>query len=406
MTSFAALLGRGPKGLEPPRPIEFASLVQPRSPNTCLAAPLTHPGPKQITAPLLPVTADAGFEALLRVAEGFERTWILGSWPERRQAQWVERSPRANFPDIITAECVTTPAGTSLFLYSRSLFGYSDLGVNAKRVARWLAALAEALPTPAPALDPFALAVGDAAMGQHVLLAWDDPRGMPEIALAAATSGAASIQVMTPDRPDDADRLLAEAGLRLGLTNAAEAILATRPAAQDPLPPPLHAHPGAWRPWWMRGTLDAPDLRERLGEMDLAVDGADLARLDGDPPRRLAGLKASGARRLLLRSSVIPVTEALAAQGFTADTLWHAGQLDAGQSTALDAALRGMGVTLPQFTRIEGRLTREAAAAAGLSSPWWWFMGEAALARLLREAGWVIRGLRTQGPVVIVTATA
>lgn len=404
MTSLAALFGRGPKGLGTPAPVEFASLMLPRSPNTCLAAPLSHPGPKHVTAPLLPATPDAVFEALLRVADGFGRTWRLATWPERRQAQWVERSPRANFPDIITAECVRTPAGTSLFLYSRSLFGYSDLGVNARRVARWLAALTDALPAAAPkaAPNPLALAVADAAMGQHVLLAWDDPREVPEIAL---TPGVASMQVMTPARPDAADRLLTEAGSRLGLEDAAQALLAARAAARDPLPPALHAQPGALRAWWMQGSLDAPDLRERLGQVDLVVDGTNLAQLDGDPPRRLMGLKATGASRLILRTSVVPVTEGLAACGFTADTLWHAGELDAERNAALDAALRGKGLALPQFARLPDRLTREAALAAGLTEPWWWFMGEAALTRLLEEAGWTLRNRQAHESFVIVTAT-
>ncbi|UPY38814.1 DUF1499 domain-containing protein [Sediminicoccus sp. KRV36] len=411
MTSIAALIGRGPKGLGTPAPIEFASLVQPSSPNTCLAAPAGHPGPKQVTAPILPGSPEEVFTALLRVAEGFPRTWRIAAWPERRQAQWVERSALVNYPDIITAECVATPAGTSLFLYSRSLFGYSDLGVNGKRVARWLAALAAALPAAAlpvvaspvaaAPLSPLAAQVQDAAPGQHVLLAWDDPLEMPEIALRAIAAGAASVQAMTPERPEQADQRLAEAGIRLGLSTEAEALLAARPAARDPLPPPLHADPGAWRAWWMRGSLDAPDLRERLPQTDLVVDGADLARLDGDPPRRLAGLRATGARRLILRSSLVPMTSALSALGLGP---WHAGELTAESSAALDAALQSVGISLPQFAAFPERLTREAALAAGLADPWWWFISEAGLDRWLAEAGWRVEGRRMLGASVVVTA--
>jgi len=403
MTSIAALIGRGPKGLPAPSPIEFASLVQPRSPNTSLAAPTGHPGPKQVTAPLLPGTPDAVFAALLALAEGFPRTWRLAAWPERRQAQWVERSPLVNYPDIITSECVATPEGTSLFLYSRSLFGYSDLGVNGKRVARWLEALQAALP-PAetaalpPAPSRFAQRVTDAAPGQHVLLAWDDPREMPEIALRVLAAGAASLQVLTPERPDSADQLLREAAARLGLDTQAEALLTTRPAVRDPLPAPLHADPGAWRAWWMRGSLDAPDLRERLPEVTLVVDGADLALLDGDPPRRLAGLRATGAARLILRSHAVPVTPELAALGFG---LWHAGELDTARTAALKAA---MPIHPEQFDAIPERMTREGATAAGLSAPWGWLMSAETLDTLLAEAGWKVQSREADGPVVIVTA--
>lgn len=407
MSSLSALFGRGPGGLENPAPIEFAALVQPRSPNTCLAAPASHPGPKQVTAPLLPGSPEAVFAALLALAEGFPRTWRLASWPERRQAQWVERSGLANFPDIIVAEVVATPDGTSLFLYSRSLFGYSDFGVNAKRVARWIAALQAALPAKAaaaerpipPAPSRLCQRVAAAAQGQSVLLAWEDPREVPEAALLALAAGAEGLQVMTPGRPEAADQLLRDAAERLGQHREAEALLDTRPAARDQGPVPLHPDPGAWRPWWMRGSLDAPDLRERLPEVSLVVDGADLALLDGDPPRRLAGLRATGAARLILRSQVVPVTPELAALGFG---LWHAGELDAARVAALRAAL---GFHLPQFDAFPARMTREAAAAAGLASPWWWFMSAEALERLLAEAGWTPQAREADGSAVIVTAT-
>jgi uncharacterized protein (DUF1499 family) len=37
------------------------------------------------------------------------------------------------------------PDGTGLFLYSRSLVGHSDFGVNAQRIANWRAAFDRAL---------------------------------------------------------------------------------------------------------------------------------------------------------------------------------------------------------------------------------------------------------------------
>ncbi|MBC7433421.1 MAG: DUF1499 domain-containing protein, partial [Rubritepida sp.] len=78
-----------------------------------------------------------------QVACTFVRTHALGAW--RLQSQWVERSALLNYPDIIVAEAVPGPqGGAGLFLYSRSLFGWSDLGVNRARVDRWLAALASA----------------------------------------------------------------------------------------------------------------------------------------------------------------------------------------------------------------------------------------------------------------------
>jgi len=52
-----------------------------------------------------------------------------------------------NFPDLIMAQVTpATPDSSTLIIYSRSLYGHSDLGVNRKRVETWLAALQTKLP--------------------------------------------------------------------------------------------------------------------------------------------------------------------------------------------------------------------------------------------------------------------
>ena len=145
MTSPLALLGRGPSGLGPATPIEFDTLALPASPNTCLVGPPDYAGPKHLTQPAYAVAPEHLAATLQRLAAGFPRTWALAAWPERGQWQWVERTPLMNYPDIIAAEIRPHPAGAALLLYSRSLFGWSDLGVNQARVQRWLAALAAAL---------------------------------------------------------------------------------------------------------------------------------------------------------------------------------------------------------------------------------------------------------------------
>lgn len=142
---IGALFRRGAGGLPPPEPVDFAALRLPASPNTCLAAPAGgHPRAHR-TVPPLPAEADAAWPVLLRTFDGMPRSTCTGTWPERRQAQWVARTPLMNWPDIIAAELVPGPGGAGLFLYSRSLFGHSDLGANRRRVEAWLAALDAAL---------------------------------------------------------------------------------------------------------------------------------------------------------------------------------------------------------------------------------------------------------------------
>lgn len=281
------------------------------------------------------------------------------------------------------------------------------------RLRRWWDRPAEDVPTPEPEAAPpaeepppagppgLADLLAHAAPDRHVLLAWGNEREIPTLVLAGAAAGAASIRALSADRPVHADRLLAEAGIASGRTGLAETILAGSSAARDLLAPTPHARSDAPDVWWMRGPLDAPDIRARLGQVDLVLDGASLARLDGDPPRRLAALHGTGAARLILRTEFVRETPELAAAGFTPDTLWHAGELDEPRAAALSGAL-----ALPQFRATSGRLTRESALAFGLADPWWWFMGREALARLLREAGWNPRNWREDGAFVLVSAEA
>jgi uncharacterized protein (DUF1499 family) len=59
----------------------------------------------------------------------------------RPQAHHVARSSVFNFLNLITVHVTLgTPVTSSLVMYSRSIYGRSDLGVNHKRVETWLAA--------------------------------------------------------------------------------------------------------------------------------------------------------------------------------------------------------------------------------------------------------------------------
>ena len=139
------MLGRGTAGLPPAERIDFPALRLPTSPNAHLAAPPGATNERHETVPLLPVPADLAWGVLRALGDGMERVWKMAEWPEARQAQWVARTRLMNYPDLINAQIVEMPGGSGLFLYSRSLVGYSDLGVNAKRVAAWRAAFDAAL---------------------------------------------------------------------------------------------------------------------------------------------------------------------------------------------------------------------------------------------------------------------
>jgi uncharacterized protein (DUF1499 family) len=141
---LSAMFQSGGGGLPPAEPLDFATLERPSSPNTCLGAPPGFPR-ADLALPPLPADGETAWRALLALGDRFPRTTRLAAWPEQQQAQWVVRSAVLNFPDIMVAEVTGGPAGSGLFLYSRSLFGYSDFGVNRRRVEAWAAALHAAL---------------------------------------------------------------------------------------------------------------------------------------------------------------------------------------------------------------------------------------------------------------------
>ncbi len=58
------------------------------------------------------------------------------------QVDYVQRTALIRFPDIITVRFIAlAPAQSTLAIYSRSVYGTSDFGVNRKRIETWLAAL-------------------------------------------------------------------------------------------------------------------------------------------------------------------------------------------------------------------------------------------------------------------------
>jgi uncharacterized protein (DUF1499 family) len=151
MRVFALLLGlalpgcsgNGPEGLAVPPPLDMATLERPSSPNTALAAPEGFRPPPDIVTRRYSAPPAELYSALRRVALAQPRTWQQVAYDDRMQAHFVARSAMFNFPDLIAAQ--VNPDGT-LILWSRSVYGRGDFGVNRKRLQAWLAALDAAIP--------------------------------------------------------------------------------------------------------------------------------------------------------------------------------------------------------------------------------------------------------------------
>lgn len=135
------------QGLPTPPPMDTARIERPASSNTALAAPQGSSPPPDIVSPVYAVPPNQLFMLVQKVAADQLRTFIAAIYPDRLQVHYVVRSAVMNAPDLLTAQVSPNgPDGSSLILYSRSVYGYSDLGVNRKRVEAWLGALRSLLP--------------------------------------------------------------------------------------------------------------------------------------------------------------------------------------------------------------------------------------------------------------------
>ncbi len=122
--------------------MDLNHIQRPASPNTALAAPAGSEPVPDVVTPVFPVPASRLYAGLITMAAAQPRTFLAVEYPAERQAHFVARSTVFNFPDLIAAQVSEAGADHSmLVLYSRSVYGYSDLGVNRRRLDDWLVAL-------------------------------------------------------------------------------------------------------------------------------------------------------------------------------------------------------------------------------------------------------------------------
>lgn len=123
--------------------VELATLERPSRPNTYLVCPADR------TA--APVDREPPVFAVDRAE--LERRWLAAladeprltrraTDPARHRHLFVQRTAVFRFPDVVQLEFLEVPPDRStLCLYSRSVYGYGDLGKNRARVEDWLARL-------------------------------------------------------------------------------------------------------------------------------------------------------------------------------------------------------------------------------------------------------------------------
>jgi uncharacterized protein (DUF1499 family) len=128
-------------------PVDFAGLERKASPNQYLVAPdgLTPRAKPDMESPVFSVPPDRLRDAFLTVVAEAPRTTLLNRSADGLRLSLVQRTALLRFPDYIDVAIQPAPGGngdgSTIAIYSRSRFGYSDLGVNRKRVEDWMSAL-------------------------------------------------------------------------------------------------------------------------------------------------------------------------------------------------------------------------------------------------------------------------
>lgn len=114
----------------------------PEKDNHFLLRPEGGDGP----APVFAADPAAVAAAIQEVISETSGAALIAGSPKAGHMTAVVRSRLVGFPDFVTMKLVETEGGTALTIFSRSKYGYSDMGVNKSRVEAWLEALEAKLP--------------------------------------------------------------------------------------------------------------------------------------------------------------------------------------------------------------------------------------------------------------------
>ena len=133
--------------------VDFATFQRRSVPNDALICPesLCQHAKPDLIGPVFPLPAAELMDKLRIVVDSEPRSIQLEQPADapKTQARFVEYSALFYFPDVIDA--VAVPAGakaSALAIYSRSVVGAGDGGVNRARLERWVAALQRIIPNP------------------------------------------------------------------------------------------------------------------------------------------------------------------------------------------------------------------------------------------------------------------
>ncbi len=129
-----------------PAPGNISEIRRPTSPNTFLAGPAGFTPTPDLQTRRFDMAPDRLLAVMRGVVMAQPRVTALADDPGRLRADYVVRSRVFGFPDIVLTQALPAGDGQSdLVVYSYSLKGHYDFGVNHGRVKALLTALDGAL---------------------------------------------------------------------------------------------------------------------------------------------------------------------------------------------------------------------------------------------------------------------
>ena len=130
--------------MDPTNRIDFATLKRARTPNTFLMAPegLCKQSKIDVEAPVFASSPTKLRQEFLRLAIAKPRVTHLFKDDVGLYDDFLVRSALFGFPDLISVRFLDAQGGKSrIAVYSRSVYGRSDLGVNRARISSWIGEL-------------------------------------------------------------------------------------------------------------------------------------------------------------------------------------------------------------------------------------------------------------------------
>lgn len=130
-------------------PIEFETLERRERPNDALACPPRFcKAHSDLIPPTFAIDAQGLRTAMAQVIASEPNIENVGTDDRAMTERYVQRTSLMRFPDTIVVRYFPLEPGkrSTLAIYSRSQLGYSDMGMNKARIARWLDKLEKLVP--------------------------------------------------------------------------------------------------------------------------------------------------------------------------------------------------------------------------------------------------------------------